>query len=154
MSVAVAQEGFVTLRQAAQKIGRSTARTRQYVHDGKLEWKRNEMGQLLVSEASLAAFSPPERGDARASGVSSGTQLRHARAAKKLVNELIVEGPAKATAIQILNAVIASLSEKAATEATADPDAAEEIEDAEDDEADTEETPAAPQDFSNLLNKL
>lgn len=162
MSAATGIEGFVTLRQAAAKIGRSTARTRQYVHAGQIAWKRDEMGHLLIEEASLAKFVPPERGEARASGVSSGTQLRHARATKKLVTDMISDGPAKATAVGVLNAIIASLTEKAAAEAKADPEAAAELADAEDDDNEPGESmadmapadPAVPADFSNLLNKL
>lgn len=162
MSAAEAVQGFLTLRQAAAKIGRSTARTRQYVHAGQIAWKRDEMGHLLIEEASLAKFVPPERGEARASGVSSGTQLRHARATKKLVSDMIQEGPAKATTTQVLNAIIASLTEKAAAEAKADPAAAADLADAEDDDNEPSESmadmapaePAVPEDFSNLLNKL
>ena len=162
MSAAVGVEGFVILRQAAIKIGRSTARTRQYVHAGQIAWKRDEMGHLLIDEASLAKFVPPERGEARASGVSSGTQLRHARATKKLVQDMIQEGPAKSTALGVLNAVIASLTEKAAAEAKANPDGVANIEDEDGEDNEPSESmaamapaePAVPADFSNLLNKL
>ena len=158
MSAATGKAGYVTLRQAATKIGRSTARTRQYVHAGQIAWVRDEMGHLLLEEASLAKFVPPERGEARAAGVSSGTQLRHARATKKLVQDMIAVGPAQATTIQVLNAIIASLTEKALVEAAASPAGDTEIEDAEEDNEPGETVvttePEVPANFSNLLNKL
>uniref|UniRef100_A0A6M3L7S6 Uncharacterized protein n=1 Tax=viral metagenome TaxID=1070528 RepID=A0A6M3L7S6_9ZZZZ len=109
-------EGYITLKEAAARIGRSAARVRQYVHAGKIEWMRNEMGNIMVSEASLEQFTPPARGNARASGVSIGTQLRHARATRKLVQSMIAEGPAKAASLQVLNALVQNLADQASEE--------------------------------------
>lgn len=151
-----AMAGYVTLKVAAAKIHRSVARTRQYVSDGKLEWVRDQMGHIMVQTGSLAEFTPPERGEARASGISAGTQLRHSKATKKLVDSMVADGPAKATTIQVLNALISALAEKAAAEG--DEDEGEE----EGDELEVVDAPAEPavepatepEQFQDLLSKL
>lgn len=124
-------EGYVTLKDAAKIIGRSTARTRQYVQSGQLEWVRDEMGHIHVSELSLKEFTPPERGEARARGVNPATQLRHVKAARKLVKELVGDGPAKDATVQVLNKLAGALAEKVSEAEAAN---------AENDDEDTEDT--------------
>ena len=120
----IAHPGYVPLKAAALLIGRSTARTRQYVHDGKLGakgegWVRDEWGHILISEAVCASFVPPVRGNARAAGVKVSTHLRHAKATRKLLLERFQEGDARGTAIRVVNDLIGLLSAEAA-EARAD----------------------------------
>lgn len=128
-AVANPHPGFVTLKEAAILIGRSSARTRQYVHDEKLGiqgegWIRDEWGHILVSEASCASFVPPARGNARATGVKASTQLRHAKATRKLILERFEESDARAITLKVVNDLISTLAGKAAEQkATADAEA-------------------------------
>ena len=152
----MAFEGFVTLKEAAEMIGRSTARTRQYAHDNKLVWKRDEMGHIMVEVASLQAFSPPERGNARAAGVNPNTHLRHARAALKLVTKMVPEGPAKTTTLAVLSAIVQKFgSEVQSVEIGEDVDDMEdEIEDDQTLGNIAEIVEETVQDFDNLLSSL
>lgn len=147
----MATQGFISLKAAAEKISRSTARTRQFVAMGKFGaegtgWIRNQMGNIEVRETAVAAFTPPERGNARAQGVQAGTKLRHVRVTQKLVMEAFKESDKRRIALEVLKALEMSLmnlqtseevkvAPKAAPSKVVEATPAEiEIEDAEDDE--------------------
>ena len=116
----MATKGFVPLKAAATKIGRSVARTRQFVGMGKfgLEgtgWIRNQMGNIEIAEGPLATFTAPERGNARAAGIKGTTSLRHVRVAIKLVTDNFKESDKRRIALEVLNVLVTSLVNKAKT---------------------------------------
>ena len=156
---------FVPLKDAAKQLGRSVARTRQYKSDGKFGemgtgWKRDEMGHILVSQAAIAAFTPPERGNARASGIQSGTTLRHFRSSRTFVLKNLKESDRRAAWLALTEQIIGKLAdrvkvEKAQIEEVASPasaavelavEAAAEIEDEDEEELD--------EDFDDLVLNL
>ncbi len=109
-----AYPGYVPLKKAALLIGRSTARTRQYIHKGKLGakgegWVRDEWGHLLVAVETCESFVPPLRGNARAAGVKASTHLRHAKATRRLILERFNEGDARGMAVRVINDLIGIL---------------------------------------------
>ena len=112
---------FVVLKIAAAKLNRSVARTRQYIKDEKfgeqgVGWRRNEFGHLEVSVAALAAFTPPVRGNARASGIQSATTLRHFRAAKTWILKTMKESDRRRIWLEVTDKAVAVLAGQAAAE--------------------------------------
>ena len=115
---------FISLKKAAEMIGRSVARCRQYRKEGKfgaqgVGWQRDEFGHILISEEAVKAFVPPERGNARAAGIQSATTLRHFRAAKTWILAHIKESDRRLIWLEITNAVIAKLADLAVAEKAA-----------------------------------
>ena len=112
---------FVSLKVAAAKLNRSTARTRQYKNDGKfgeqgVGWRRNELGHIEISVNALAAFTPPTRGDARASGIQSATTLRHFRASRTWIMKHMEESDRRRVWLEVTDKVIGVLEGKVAAE--------------------------------------
>lgn len=106
--------GYVTLGQAAKAINRSTARTRQYLHDGVLGvqgegWDRDEMGRIQIATVALAKFTPPAHGNMRAKGINPRTHLRHLKATRKLVQEMLPESDTRRVALACLVSVMEKL---------------------------------------------
>ena len=99
---------------AAKKIGRSTARTRQYVTSGMIPFRRDEFGRIYVKEEDLEKFVPPDR--SRRSGgaeVKVGTRLRHAKATRAIVEQL-EKSPDTVVALKVLEGLIGTLAAEAA----------------------------------------
>lgn len=106
-------EGYVKLATAAKKIGRSTARTRQYVTSGMIPFKRDEFGRIYVKEEDLEAFVPPDR--SRRSGgaeVKVSTRLRHAKATRSMLEQL-EKSPDTVVALKVLEGLIGTLAAEA-----------------------------------------
>ena len=107
-------DGYMKLATAAKKIGRSTARTRQYVTSGMIPFKRDEFGRIWIKDGDLDAFVPPDR--SRRSGgteVKVGTRLRHAKATRSMLEQL-EKSPDTVIALKVLEGLIGTLAAEAA----------------------------------------
>lgn len=107
---------WITLKQAAELLGRSTARTRQYLHDGEFGefgegWRRNEMGHIEVKRAAVEAYQPTGISRSRA-GVRASTKLRHLRATIKLVDSMVPESDARRVCRKVLDAVLEAVEDQ------------------------------------------
>lgn len=145
---------WILLKEAAARMNRSVARVRQYVKEGKLGeqgegWTRDEFGHIKLSAAVVAAFVPPARGNARATGIKASTTLRHFRAAQAWLEKHMRESDRRRIWVEVTAAAIATLSSKAAVEQessenVAVPSAPEALEEAE----------AGEEDFGELMLDL